>query len=240
MTQTRDQSSALRRGGIAAQDVRAFLLAHPELFSNDAEVLASLQPTAAPAGNVVDMQSFVIRRLREEMQLIRAQGQALIEAAASNLLAQERVHGAVLQIMQARSFGHLIRIVSHDVGPMIGAEAVLVCIEAPRKQDLPHSPPSGILVLPPGGVDDVLGPEIHHLLNAGRKRMPGLYGRQSRRVRSEAMIRLNFGHDTPPGLLVLGSFAPETFAPDQRTELLCFLANAVERAMCSWLGLGEE
>jgi uncharacterized protein YigA (DUF484 family) len=220
--------------------VRTFVLTHPEIFVDDIELLAALMPRGQRSSNVLDMQGYVISRLRDEMSTIRAQGQALIEAAASNLLAQERVHSSVLRLMEARSFGHLIRIVSNDVGPLIGADAVIVCIEAPAgKTELPQSPPPGIAVLPTASVDHVLGTGVKHLLNDGRKRLPSVYGRLTRRIRSEALVRLSFGGGAPAGLLICGSDAQETFAPGQRMELLAFLAHAIERAMCGWLGLEE-
>jgi len=224
---------------LSAQEVRDFVLSHPEIFTDDVELMAALMPRARRQANVSDMQSYLIGRLRDEMGMIREQGQSLIEAAASNLLAQERVHASVLRIMEARSFGHLIRIVGNDVGPLIGADAVVVCIEAPENPDLPQNPPPGIAVLPRGMVDTVLGEDVNHLLNDGRKRLPAVYGRIAKRIRSEAFIRLNFGRGTPAGLLVCGSDAPETFAPGQRMELLAFLGRAVERSMCAWLGLEE-
>src|SRR5262249_40224989 len=161
------------------QDVREFVFANPEIFTDDVELMAALMPRGRRQANVSDMQSYLIGRLRDEMGLIREQGQSLIEAAASNLLAQERVHASVLRIMEARSFGHLIRIVGNDVGPLIGADAVIVCIEAPDKPDMPQSPPPGIAVLPRGAVDAVLGEGVNHLLNDGRKRLPAVYGRMA-------------------------------------------------------------
>ena len=224
---------------LSAQDVREFVLANPEIFTDDVELMSALVPRTRREANVSDMQSYLIGRLREEMGMIREQGQCLIEAAASNLLAQERVHASVLRIMEARSFAHLIRIVGNDVGPLIGADAVIVCIEAPENRELPQDPPPGIAVLPRGIVDSVLPEGVSHLLNDGRKRLPAVYGRLAKRIRSEAIIRLNFGAGTPAGLLVCGSDAPETFAPGQRMELLAFLGHAIERSMCAWLGLED-
>lgn len=240
MRETVDQSGAGSRVRLSAHDVRNYVLANPEVFVDDVELIAALMPRGRKTSNVLDMQGYVIARLRDEMSTIRQQGQALIEAAASNLLAQERVHSSVLRLMEARSFGHLIRIVSNDIGPLIGADCVTVCIEAPAgKAELPQSPPAGIAVLPTGTVDMVLGHKVNHLLNDGRKRLPSVYGRLARRIRSEALVRLSFGGGAPEGLLVCGSDAPETFAPGQRMELLSFLAHAIERSMCGWLGLEE-
>lgn len=234
-----DRPGTSSRFRLSAQEIREFVIANPEIFTDDVELMSALMPRARRHENVADMQGYLIGRLREEMGMIREQGQSLIEAAASNLLAQERVHASVLRIMEARSFGHLIRIVGNDVGPLIGADAVVVCIEAPENPDLPQNPPPGIAVLPRGVVDDVLGEGVSHLLNDGRKRLPAVYGRHAKRIRSEAFIRLNFGVGTPAGLLVCGSDAEETFAPGQRMELLAFLGRAVERSMCAWLGLED-
>lgn len=218
-------------------DIKAFVLAHPEHFAGDTDLLAALVTRKKREGNVLDLQSYVINRLRDDMSAVKAHGQALIEAATSNLLAQERVHAAVLKLIEARSFTQLIKSLSSDVAPLIGVDTVVVCIEAPESAALPQSPPPGIAILDQGEIDDVLGHGIQHLLNDGRKRMPAIYGKSARRIRSEALLRLSFGRQAPDGLLVLGSASPETFSPDQRTELLSFLARAVERCMCAWLGL---
>ena len=235
-----DSQGTSARFRLSAQDIREFVLQNPEIFTDDVELMAALMPRVRRNENVSDMQSYLITRLRDEMGLIREQGQSLIEAAASNLLAQERVHASVLRIMEARSFGHLIRIIGNDIGPLIGGDAVIVCIEAPENRELLQSPPAGIAVLPQGSVDSVLGDGVHHLLNDGRKRLPAVYGRMVKRIRSEAFIRLDFGANAPAGLLVCGSDAPETFAPGQRMELLAFLGRAIERSICAWLGLEED
>jgi len=236
VSQTFDHSGALTAFPSPA-DIKAFVLANPEHFAGDPDLLAALVARKKRDANVLDLQSYVITRLRDDMNAVRAHGQALIEAASSNLLAQERVHAAVLKLIEARSFSQLIRILSADVGPLIGVDSVVVCIEAPQNSKMPHTPPAGIAILEEGTIDDVLGRCVQHILNDGRKRMPAIYGKNARRIRSEALLRLSFGRQAPDGLLVLGSASGETFSPEQRTELLSFLARAVERCVCGWLGL---
>jgi uncharacterized protein YigA (DUF484 family) len=233
LSQTRDQARALT--ALTVRDVRAFVLSNAEQFQGDAEILAALLSHADNGGNVVDLQRFIIARLRQELSLVRTQGQAFIEAAAANLLAQERIHSAVLRLLEARSFRELIRIVSQDLAALVGADIAVLCVEGAADEELPRNPPSGIAMLAPGLVEATLGEGVRHLLNAGRKRLPTVYGRLARKVRSEAFIRLSFGRKAPPGLLVLGSYDAETFAPEQRMELLEFLARTLERAMRAWL-----
>jgi uncharacterized protein YigA (DUF484 family) len=238
LSQTRDQARA--NTALTIREVKAFVLANAEHFEGDAEILAVLLSHADNGGNVVDLQRFIIARLRQELSLVRTQGQAFIEAAAGNLLAQERIHSAILRLLEARSFRELIRIVSQDLAALVGADIAVLCVEGAADQELPQNPPPGIAMLPAGLVESTLGEGARHLLNAGRKRLPTVYGRLARKVRSEALIRLSFGRKAPPGLLVLGSYDAETFAPDQRMELLEFLARTLERVMRAWLAHDSE
>lgn len=68
-----------------------------------------------------------------------------------------------------------------------------------------------------------MDPEIAH----------ALYGQQGARVKSEAVVRLDFnGHD---GLMALAARDPHLFESGQGTELLNFLARAIERMIVQWL-----
>jgi hypothetical protein len=238
LSQSRDQARA--NAALTIPEVKAYVLSNAEHFEGDAEILAALLPRTDTGGNVADLQRFIIARLRQELALARAQGKAFVEAAAANLLAQERIHAAVLRLLEARSFRELIRIVSQDLAALVGADIAVLCIESEETGDVSRNPPPGIAILPKGLVDTAVGDGTRHLLNAGRKRLPAIYGRLARKVRSEALIRLSFGRKAPPGLLALGSYEAETFAPDQRMELLEFLARTLERAMRAWLARESE
>lgn len=238
MTQSHDQLRASET--LTVQQLRALVLSHADHLAGDAEMLAALLPRADHNGQVADLQRFIIARLRQELSNVRAQGKAFLEAAAANLLAQERIHSAVLRLLEARSFRDLIRIVSQDLAALVGADAVVLCIESSDSQDLPSQPKAGIAILPRGQVETTLGEGTRHVLNAGRKLLPSVYGRLARKVRSEALIRLSFGRKAPPGLLVLGSYDADTFAPDQRTELLEFLGRALERILRGFLARDRD
>ncbi len=62
-----------------------------------------------------------------------------------------------------------------------------------------------------------------------------LYGDRAGWIRSEALMRLDFGKGRLPGLLVMGAEDPHQFKPTQGTDLLGFFAGVFERTMRRWL-----
>jgi uncharacterized protein YigA (DUF484 family) len=54
-------------------------------------------------------------------------------------------------------------------------------------------------------------------------------------IRSEALMRLDFGQGRLPGLLAMGSTDPWHFKPTHGTDLLSFFAGVFERTMRRWL-----
>ncbi|MBX6369123.1 MAG: DUF484 family protein, partial [Rhodospirillales bacterium] len=66
---------------------------------------------------------------------------------------------------------------------------------------------------------------------------PGLFGSGAGLVRSAAFLRINVAEHAPMGLLCIGTRKPEKFHPGQGTELLGFLARALETTLGAWLDL---
>ena len=64
---------------------------------------------------------------------------------------------------------------------------------------------------------------------------PALYGDKAGWIRSEALLRLDFGKGRLPGMLVLGAEDPHQFKPTQGADLLAFFAGVFERTMRRWL-----
>jgi len=62
-----------------------------------------------------------------------------------------------------------------------------------------------------------------------------IYGERAGWIRSEALLRLDFGKGRLPGLLVMGAEDPHQFKPTQGTDLLAFFAGVFERTMRRWL-----
>jgi uncharacterized protein YigA (DUF484 family) len=64
---------------------------------------------------------------------------------------------------------------------------------------------------------------------------PIIFGPAAPLVRSQLLLRLELMPEVPLGMLALGSRDPLLFQELQGTELVNFLARAVERSLRFWL-----
>ena len=62
-----------------------------------------------------------------------------------------------------------------------------------------------------------------------------VYGAKAAEIRSEALMRLDFGKGRLPALLAFGSDDANMFKTTQGTDLLAFFAGVFERLMRQWL-----
>jgi uncharacterized protein YigA (DUF484 family) len=220
----------------SATEIVAYLKTHPEFLVEHPELLTILTPPALHRGEgVVDMQQFMLQRLRGDLTRLKGQQRALIATSRSNLSSQSRIHGAVLAVIGATSFEQLIQVVTTDLAVMLDVDVVTIGVEnaAGRRARLPHP---GVQLLRSGTVDAHLG-ERDVVLHADIAGDPALFGGGAGLVRSEALLRLQVSGEAPPGLLCIGTRKPDKFHPGQGTELLSFLARALEATIAAWLDL---
>ncbi len=221
-----------------AQAVRAFLQANPEIVRDDPELIARIAPDLARPDGALDLNAFARNRLERRVAELEAERDRLTALAAENFAAQQRVHEAVLKLMDARDFEDVIQIAARGLAPVVGADTAALAVEsATGDQALAGCAQGGVHVLAPGAVDRILpGGAI-----AAVRRADGctetLYGADGSSVQSEAVIRLHFARRAPVGLLAFGSRDRDYFAPGQDTALLSFLAHALEASVRAWLDL---
>jgi uncharacterized protein YigA (DUF484 family) len=220
-----------------ADEVLAFLTRHPAFLAENPELVGVLTPPEYRRGaGVVDMQQFMLQRLQTDMTRLKGQQRALISTSRSNLTSQTRIHAAVLAIIGATSFEQLIQTVTTDLAVLLDVDVVTLCVESDTGP-LPRPPLPGVQLLPPGEVDRLLGPDKDALLEDEVRGDPTLFGSGAGLVHSEALLRLSVGSHAPAGILALGSRRPHKFKAGQGTELLCFLAQALELTIFQWLDL---
>jgi len=222
---------------LAPEAVVGYLRRHPDFLNEHPELLTVLTPPAMRRGEgVLDMQQFMLQRLREELARARTAHRTLIATSRSNLASQSRVHAAVLAIIAATSFEQLIQVVTTDLAVLLDVDVVTIGVESAASAQ-PRLPLHGIQMLRRGTVDGLLGGERDALLRADMPGEPALFGGGAGLVRSQALLRLAVSEHAPTGLLCIGARKPGRFHPGQGTELLCFLAHSLERTIAAWLDL---
>ncbi len=221
----------------SAGEVAEFLRANPDWLAANPEVLLAVDaPNRAAGDKVLDLQHFMVRRLQAEIGRLNGHQRDLLAATRSNISAQGQVHEAVLLMLEAASFEHLIHIVTRDVAQALDLDAVTLCVEA--LADGPHGAKTpGVYVLEPHGVDSRIGQGRDVLLANDVPADPAVFGPAAGLVKSQALARLHASRRSPAGLLALGSRDPEKFHSGQASELLTFLARTLERLIRGWLHL---
>lgn len=222
---------------IVADEVAAYLRKHPDFLNERPELIAALTPPMEHHGEgVVDMQHFMLQRLRGEVKLLKSQQRALLATSRSNMASQSRIHAAVLAIVAAKSFEQLIQVVTTDLAIMLDVDVVTIGVESAAAAQ-PRLPMHGVQILRRGTVEHILGDERMTLLCDETTGDPALFGAAAGLVRSQALLRVHVGDHAPVGLLCIGTRRADRFHPGQGTELLSFLARSLELTIAAWLDI---
>ena len=226
-------------GTLSASQVETYLRSHPAFLSEHPSVLSALTPPALRTGeDVLDMQRFMIERLRREVEALRANHTELIDRSRVNMSSQAAIHGAVVRALEARTSEHFLEIVTGEFCQMLDVDVASLCFETGDQADQSLAT-RGVRTLKPGGVTELMGTGRDVVLRGTVRGKPSLFGDRAGGIRSEALIRLEVARCAPPGLLALGSTDEKHFHPDQGTELLRFLGEVLGRCLRAWFDLSD-
>jgi len=225
--------------GLTEAEVIAWLQQHPDLLTRHPDLCETLLPPArAQSGdNVVDLQRFMVQRLQGELHRVSHVGSELLDASRQNLSATQRVHAAVLLLLEANSFEHMIHTATQDWTDLLDVDAISLCVEG-DPQKMKEIATGGVVVLPNGAIDTLLG-ALPAVARDKCEAADWIYGPAATLVQSDALARLDFGPNSPQAMLALGSREVDKFQPNQGTELLQFLAGVLGRGVRSWLDIPQ-
>ncbi|MEW5727952.1 MAG: DUF484 family protein [Pseudomonadota bacterium] len=230
--------AAVARAPLAEDQVADYLRRHPDFLIRNPDLALILSPPSRFDGEdgVLDLQVYMIERLRDEMDDVRGAAEHLITTSRSNMSTQNRTHRAVLQLMAADSLEALAQAVTDDLPTLLDVDVATLRFEEADR-------PLPVLALPtirrvtPGSVVKVLGgPDRDCALADDLPGDPALFGEAADLVRSAAMVRLTPGGACPDGLLCLGSRHGRTFHAGQATDLLNFLGRVTELCVRRFVG----
>ncbi|MEO3428153.1 DUF484 family protein [Pelagibius sp. CAU 1746] len=225
---------------VSGDQVAAYLRRHPAFLADHPDLLDVLTPPARDCGaGVVDLQQFMVQRLRGELNDMAQLRDDLVATGRSNLATQSRVHEAILALLRARSFAEFVETITTDLAVILDLDVVTIGVEQ-AAEGVTWKPTAGVYCLETGSVDALLGPNGNLLLREDVAGDPAIFDGAAGLVRSDALIRLKISDNTPPALLALGSRQSGAFHAGQGTELLAFLSRVLEVTFRKWLHLPSE
>lgn len=232
MTQSNDTQN------LSEDDVIAWLRDNPRFLQDNPEVCEFLLPPQAEGGKgIVDFQAYMIQRLKDDKQDVIDSARELVETSRSNMNNLTRIQRAVLLLLEAHNFEDFIRTITLDFAALLDVDIVALVVETDDNV-IPHVDMAGVRLVSAGTIDLLMRDQAIALESAMHG-LEQLYGGGATLVKSQALMRLNIGVNTPPALLAFGSRDPELFYAGQGTEMISFLGQVVERCFRSWLMLPQ-
>ena len=135
----------------------AYLVEHPDFVERHPALLQTLLPPTIDRGRgVVDFQRFMVARLQGDIDQLNIENTALIHTARANAHSQSRIQAAVLALLDARSLGQMLEVLTGDLMDVLDVDVIAMVVES-NGVDLPHVAASGIRIVEPGAVADWLG-----------------------------------------------------------------------------------
>jgi len=223
---------------IGAADVIAYLREHPDFLDRHPNALHLLRAPDRSGDGVLDFQHFMLERLRRDVVRLEDEQTRLISTSRGNLASQCRVHKAIMTMLRAANFEHLLQIVTTDLAVLLDVDVVTLGVESTAAR-MTRLPVPGIHLLRSGAVDALLGPGRDALLSSDIQADPALFGAAAGLVCSQALLRLSISRSGPIGLMCIGTRRPDTFHPGLGSELLTFLARVLGIAIAQWLERGR-
>jgi len=226
------------------QDLRDRIIAAPEVILEDRDVMSALIAAneRAMGSNIVDLRGIAMERLEGRLDRLEDTHRSVIAAAYENLAGTNQVHRAILQMLDPLSFEDFLKSLGGDVAQTLRVDCIRLVLESVQSADDPALRRLGevLFVAEPGFIANYIaaGRNVPARPVTLRQTLPAsdaLYGERAGWIRSEALMRLDFGKGRLPGMLVMGAEDPHQFKPAQGTDLLAFFAGVFERTMRRWL-----
>ncbi len=220
------------RTELRESEVLAYLRRNPRVLLNNPDLLTILAPETRFETDtvVVDMQRFVVDRLRRQLDEAKASSDNIVSTARSNMSLVERTMECALALVYSRDFTELAQIVHDDLPVHLGVDTVTIAFES---DSVPPEAAPMVRALSAGTVEELLG-DAPARIRAETEGETVLYGSAAGLVRSDALIALPEGEGLPPGIFAVGCRNANHFEEGQGTELIAFLGHVTRYAVGRW------
>lgn len=224
--------------------LRDKIIADPETILDDRAVMQALIAAneKAMGENIVDLRGIAMERLEDRLDRLEDTHRSVIAAAYENLAGMNQIHRAILRLLDPSDFEVFLRDLGGEVAEILQVDKVTLVLETAEGDDDPvvQRLHSVLTVAEPGFIDEYLlqgrrGTARRVTLRQIQHGSDRIFGSAADWIGSEACMKLDFGPERLPGLLVFGAEDPHQFSPQQGSDLLSFFAGVFERSMRHWL-----
>ena len=232
----KDAAGAVPEIDLRDVDVIAYLRRNPRLLLNNPDLLTAIAPETRFETDtvVVDLQRFVVDRLRRQVDDLKASSASLVNTTRSNMSLVERSMECALALLYARDFGELAQVLHDDLPVHLGVDAVAIGFETDA---VPPAAGHMIRALAAGSVDTLMAGATSTRIRSDTEGETALYGSTAGLVRSDALVALLEGEGLPAGIFAVGCRNPGHFEAGQGTELIAFLGHIARYAVGRWWAL---
>ena len=207
----------LRVPDISAEEVAAFLRAHPHFLAERSDLYRSLAPPQRVYGEVLaDHMLALIRAERAHAAAMTERADFVLASRRAAAGLAERVQEAVLALIRAND---PVECIASELPALLAVDAASLCIETP----LP-----GARTVPEGTVAATIGSRSV-VLRSDADVAPLLHGEAARLAHHEALVRVP--GDGPDSMLALVARDSNVLDAQQGTAALAFLGRAVAAAL---------
>lgn len=222
---------------ITKNDLLDFLRENPNFLQENPDVLEALIPPKKrpKRGEPADFQAYMIERLKADKDEVMQTTREIVENSRANMNNQQRIHTAVLRLLEAQNFEDFIHSITMDLADILEVDIAVLVVEADG-QNIPHIHTNGIRIIPEGTIDKWMRGKSA-LLQDNIAGIEPIYGGGATLVKSQILLRVDISMNTPPAILAFGSRDPHMFFEGQATDQIVFLARVIERCFRTWLHL---
>ena len=219
--------------------LRETIINNPELVLNDTAIMQSLVSAndKKRGKNIIDLRGAAMESLQNKLGNLENTHKSVIAVAYDNLASTKQINRAVLKILEPNNFESFIDVCAGDMVKIMQIDFACLILETKQKNvdpkfsilgnNLIHAPAGFIKkYMYSNGASEDVKVKLRKLDTSNQF----VFSKASSKIGSEACLSLDFGKDTPPGVLILGAKDPKQFSSMQGTDLLNFFAKAYELA----------
>ena len=208
--------NAKKKQDMGPREIVAWLNNNPNFFQEYfSELEESLSLTSQSGERIADIRDYILKKLRTEIGRKQAREDRLIQAARENNIIQDRILKASLMILKADSYESFLNLITEKLPDIFAVEVATLCFDELPKLFQGHQ---------------------RIVLCANISQNIDVFSSLSFEVKSCAFLSLGQGKGQCPCFLALGSINPNSFLPNQGTELLNFFADILEVCISKWVG----